>query len=198
MKFNSNPYYSPESCELEIFFEIDIAGSYEFDKFVIWKDKNNELFWDTDSGCSCPSPFDPSEDRHDLKLIDYNSFSAFKEELSRFINNSGELSRIINKVKNFIKTNNDKNNDMKLGTKITDGKKIGEIIQIFNKKGVIVKFDDNKTDFFSFKEIESDFKEVIPSLKDFLKSYIEDLEKQTVFSKKSVIKDLSGILAKFN
>jgi hypothetical protein len=78
LKFNDNPYYSPELCGLEIFEEIDTADSYEFDKLVVWK-KNDDgsLWWDCDSGCSCPSPFDNSDNGHDLKQITHDTVYNF-------------------------------------------------------------------------------------------------------------------------
>lgn len=59
MKINDNPYYRPEKSGLSIFWEIDTAGSYEFDMFVIWERQDDKsLWWGTDSGCSCPTPFE--------------------------------------------------------------------------------------------------------------------------------------------
>lgn len=56
----SNVYYDPEYFGLEIFEEInDDHESYSFDDFVIWKRKEDgKLFYASDSGCSCPSPFE--------------------------------------------------------------------------------------------------------------------------------------------
>lgn len=59
-----NPYYSPEKCGLTVIDSIDTAGSYEFDMIVVWrKDDDNTLWYATDSGCSCPTPF------YDVELI---------------------------------------------------------------------------------------------------------------------------------
>lgn len=78
MKFDGNPYYSPESYGLEIFESIDTARSYEFALFVIWKKLDDDtLWWDTDSGCSCPSPFDSSDHGHELKQITADTFYNF-------------------------------------------------------------------------------------------------------------------------
>ena len=51
-------YYQPEKFGLTIVAEDDQDDSYGFDKFVVWKDVNSNLYWSTDSGCSCPSPFE--------------------------------------------------------------------------------------------------------------------------------------------
>lgn len=82
MKFNENPYYSPERCGLEIVKSVDTAGSYEFDIFCLWKKiDTDELYWDTDSGCSCPSPFDNGDHGHDLKLITEETYYNFEQGL---------------------------------------------------------------------------------------------------------------------
>jgi len=89
MHFTDNPYYSPEKCGLEIFDEIDTAGDYEYDMFVIWrKVDDGTLWWDSDSGCSCPSPFD--DHGHDLKPITEETFYNFDEALKNHYNISTE------------------------------------------------------------------------------------------------------------
>ena len=70
MEFRDNPYYNPEKCGLQIFASVDTADSYEFDIFAVClKLDDNTLWWDTDSGCSCPCPFSNSDHGHDLKPI---------------------------------------------------------------------------------------------------------------------------------
>lgn len=56
----SNPYYSPEAYNLEIFCEIDnYQDDYGFDLEVVWKQIDAEMYYyAADSGCSCPSPFE--------------------------------------------------------------------------------------------------------------------------------------------
>lgn len=77
MKFEHNPYYSPEKCGLSLLYSIDTAGSYEFDMIAIWeKLDDNTIWWDTDSGCSCPVPFE--NERHDLKEITTDTYYNFK------------------------------------------------------------------------------------------------------------------------
>jgi hypothetical protein len=46
---------------------------------VIWRKlDDNTLWWCTDSGCSCPVPFDPAESFHDLKQITSDTYYNFK------------------------------------------------------------------------------------------------------------------------
>ena len=97
MKFNQNPYYSPELCGLKIFQEIDNADSYECDKLVIWeKVDDGTLWWDVDSGCSCPSPFDNSDHGHDLKQLTEETIYNFDAALK---NHQGVTHEQYNNVK---------------------------------------------------------------------------------------------------
>lgn len=52
-----DPYNQPESFGLEIVFSDDQGGAYQFDMFVVWESEDGTLYYATDSGCSCPSPF---------------------------------------------------------------------------------------------------------------------------------------------
>lgn len=46
-----NFYYDPAAFNLELVGEIDIADSYEFRKFVVWRNIDTErLLFATDSG----------------------------------------------------------------------------------------------------------------------------------------------------
>lgn len=65
----SNPYYNPEDFDLEIVGSIDLAEpDYSFDLLVVWYHAPTSTFyWASDSGCSCPSPF---EDYHSLEQLE--------------------------------------------------------------------------------------------------------------------------------
>jgi hypothetical protein len=110
MKFNQNPYYSPELCGLKILHSIDTADSYEFNLFVVWlKLDDNTIYWDTDSGCSCPSPFDSSDHGHDLKEINDNTYHNFQAELkSHYGISQQEILKIENSIKDYMKKNKNK------------------------------------------------------------------------------------------
>jgi hypothetical protein len=75
-------YSNPEKFGLETIKELDDPNaSYSFDKFVIWRrEKDNELFYATDSGCSCPSPFENVKDIQDLTPL--KDMKAFEQELT--------------------------------------------------------------------------------------------------------------------
>ena len=54
----SNIYYTPEKFGLQTVGEVDRGDGYGFDRFVVWADADGNLMYDTDAGCSCPSPFE--------------------------------------------------------------------------------------------------------------------------------------------
>jgi len=55
----SGPFYNPENFGLELTGSVDTAGAYEYDEFAVWVHKENKsIYYATDSGCSCPTPFE--------------------------------------------------------------------------------------------------------------------------------------------
>jgi len=53
------PYYSPEDFGLELIGSVDTAGTYEYDMFCVWvHEETKAIYYATESGCSCPSPFE--------------------------------------------------------------------------------------------------------------------------------------------
>lgn len=105
MKFEHNPYYSPEKCGLEIFEKLDTAGSYEFDIICIWRKlDDNTLWWDSDAGCSCPSPFDNGDHGHDLKLITSDTLFNFEQAVDNHYNiKTAQVNELKSKVKKHLK-----------------------------------------------------------------------------------------------
>jgi hypothetical protein len=49
---------NPEKLGLEIVGDADDSEEYSFDQFVVWKDATGQLYYASDSGCSCPTPFE--------------------------------------------------------------------------------------------------------------------------------------------
>jgi hypothetical protein len=55
----SGIYYSPESNGAEILGSVDTIGGYEFNMLAVFRRKSDgALFFESDSGCSCYSPFE--------------------------------------------------------------------------------------------------------------------------------------------
>lgn len=103
MEFKENPYYSPELCGLEIFDEINQEDlCYEYNTLCIWKKlDDNTLWYDSDSGCSCPTPFE--ENRHDLRPIIVDNFYNFNQEIEEFPVTNLAKVEILKKVKDYLK-----------------------------------------------------------------------------------------------
>lgn len=55
-----NPYTHPDSVGLEFVGEVEWSRrSYQFDLTAVWRDTTTGAFyWGSDSGCSCPRPFE--------------------------------------------------------------------------------------------------------------------------------------------
>ncbi len=103
MKFTENPYYSPHLCGLQILESINTANSHEFDMFAVWiKLDDNTLWWDTDSGCSCPTPFENGH--HDLKEITEATYYNFDLALKNHSNlKPKDYFMVLNAVKRHLK-----------------------------------------------------------------------------------------------
>ena len=73
-----NIYYNPEAFGLQIIGDVDVADSYEFDMLVVFKDtETNKLYYATDSGCSCPTPFEDHR-KEDLTEITRENLKQFE------------------------------------------------------------------------------------------------------------------------
>lgn len=100
---NANIYYSPEKFGLTVVATVDNADSYEFNMFVIFEDKDGIPYYASDSGCSCPTPFEDIR-LSDLKKIDMNSFRAFQEALKNHYKiTKSDISEVEKKVKDLLK-----------------------------------------------------------------------------------------------
>ncbi|MFF3312482.1 hypothetical protein [Streptomyces sp. NPDC002952] len=110
--YDMNIYYSPEKHGLTVLGEIDTADSYEFCMLVVWERvEDGALFWDTDSGCSCPSPFEDADSVAQLTRID--DASEFASEARKWLRESSysgvmaddrdALERLIRKVQRHMR-----------------------------------------------------------------------------------------------
>ncbi len=94
-------YYNPEQYGMEIVVQLDDPdASYSFDMFVVWMRRSDgELFYGTDSGCSCPSPFENVTGVE--MLCQLGDMKSFERELtawgSRYFD-AQELASVVEKV----------------------------------------------------------------------------------------------------
>lgn len=64
--WDRNIYYNPEVYNLELVDSVELEeDAYSFYKLAIWKDKEG-YYLGTDSGCSCPEPFENYDGKEDL------------------------------------------------------------------------------------------------------------------------------------
>lgn len=58
--YDDDLYYNPEKFGLRTVGDVEWRNeSYEFDMTVVWyHEENQRFYWASDSGCSCPSPFE--------------------------------------------------------------------------------------------------------------------------------------------
>lgn len=84
--YDSNPYYNPEKCGLEIVGMIEDEPNWDFNMLVVWRHlESGVLYFGTDSGCSCPSPFENVTGLGSLTRIKtVRELSAFKRAVKEF------------------------------------------------------------------------------------------------------------------
>lgn len=94
-QFAGDPYHSPEACGLEILETFERPDvSYEFDMLVFWRDlKSKKIYCLSDSGCSCPSPYENVRSMEDLTLCPDRK-TAIREFDSWGNGNTSDLMKI--------------------------------------------------------------------------------------------------------
>lgn len=99
-----NLYYNPDAVGLKIIGGLNEDGlRYEFNKFMVWKNKKGELFYAQDRGCSCPLPFEDYEGEEALTKITKENLSSFEEEVNDFPASAGERQALILTVQDCLK-----------------------------------------------------------------------------------------------
>lgn len=89
--FGNNIYYNPEKFNLEVMGEIEWSEpNYDFDMTVVWKSKRGQYWVGSDSGCSCPSPFEDFKGVEDLDGP-YDK-RALRTQLNHMIRNKNDRS----------------------------------------------------------------------------------------------------------
>jgi hypothetical protein len=91
----SSIYYNPEASEpgLKVFGCVEKDLSYEFDMVVVWEDKDGNLYWATDSGCSCPTPFE-NHDFASLDRLNKQSLASFESYIKYYPDAESMLRKV--------------------------------------------------------------------------------------------------------
>lgn len=73
MSYGTNPFYNPESFtpSLELVASLSLNDDdYQFDYVALWRVKGTRRYYTaTDSGCSCPTPFEDYTKLDDLTSV---------------------------------------------------------------------------------------------------------------------------------
>jgi hypothetical protein len=64
-----NPYYNPEKLELELLSFDEPNLSYEYNTLCFWATKDGRVYSASDSGCSCPTPFENYEGNTQTEVL---------------------------------------------------------------------------------------------------------------------------------
>lgn len=117
---NPDLYYQPEAFGLTPIGELnDPEASYSFYDFIVWKHEDGRIFYASDSGCSCPSPFEDytSLDKADeaksieefeaavksyFNSVNYDSNWDDDIQPSRFQSLKAEAIELVNKVSKLL------------------------------------------------------------------------------------------------
>lgn len=79
--YASDVYYQPEAFGLTPELEVELSEpDYSFDILMVWRDEDSELWYATDSGCSCPSPFEDYTSKDKLTKFDLDEVVAIIKE----------------------------------------------------------------------------------------------------------------------
>lgn len=98
----SNIYYNPEEFGLQTFGSLDEDCSYEFNMLVVWlQPVTGKLFWATDSGCSCPSPFE-TENLQSLNPLVRETLTEFENRVKEFPDTLASKEELTKKVRTHL------------------------------------------------------------------------------------------------
>jgi hypothetical protein len=104
----SNLYYTPERFGLCILGELDEDLSYEFNMLVVWGSVGGEasgggkMWWEQDSGCSCPAPFEECHGVQDLNNLRPDTWASFESEVMNFPADLSEKMTLLAKLKPLV------------------------------------------------------------------------------------------------
>jgi hypothetical protein len=97
MYLEPNIYYNPEKYDLTLLCDIDDPeASYSFDLVALWQHKDGRLFYSSDSGCSCPVPFERCEsidDLYELTVENWYEFVEYVNDWFRGNHNEYDMAR---------------------------------------------------------------------------------------------------------
>lgn len=83
--FNANPYYNPSECGLELITTVEEDEAYQFAIVAVWRDlATNKFYYASDSGCSCPTPFESYNELGSLNPLNEQTWDEFRSHVRDF------------------------------------------------------------------------------------------------------------------
>lgn len=108
-RWSCSIYSHPKCFDLEIIGDIELDNnSYEFNIVAFfWDDKEKKVYALSDSGCSCPMPFEDLT-REDLVLINSKQEASSYTPIHTGYGNTDveERARLLSKVEEYIRRSN--------------------------------------------------------------------------------------------
>lgn len=95
--------------ELEIIGELNENGlSYEFNTLRVYADqKEKRYYWATDSGCSCPCPFESVRSTAHMTEIKLHEFLSFERVVDDFPADLSERTKLKDIVRRLLELKKD-------------------------------------------------------------------------------------------
>jgi hypothetical protein len=87
MSWDTNVYDTPEKYGLEIVDVLeDPDACWSFDTLLVLQHKETKrIYWTSDSGCSCPSPFEDQDSIESLEEVTDASWSEFQKAVEEHV-----------------------------------------------------------------------------------------------------------------
>jgi len=86
MGYEDNVYYYPEKHGLtQVGLLEDPMAGYDFEILAVWRHEDGRLFWASDSGCSCPSPFEAFDGVKSLHEITPATWAEFEKGVGEWL-----------------------------------------------------------------------------------------------------------------
>ena len=81
-------YYDPEKFGLTKIAELDYTmHAYSFNLYIVWQHEDGRIFAASDSGCSCPSPFEDYTTLESLVPFEIPDFHKAVEDAMAIVEN---------------------------------------------------------------------------------------------------------------
>lgn len=102
----NNPYYNPTEMGLKIVHELDDSSlCYEFDQLVLWEETSSgKLYWASDSGCSCPVPFENLGCVGDMTPVLSETLHVLELAVKNFPCESSDKQALLRKAKRRLRS----------------------------------------------------------------------------------------------